>query len=136
MPRKLTVTARTIFSPPHKAQMVSEGELLISGKASRHRGGGGGEGASDSSSCERMRSACLHFRVNACAVHAYSLYRKHGDECARRLRVRILSFATKMVPSQTRCAPASVVCTCGVTRESGDQYQPRLIPTLARIRKP
>ena len=26
MPRKLTVTARTIFSPPHKAQMVSEGE--------------------------------------------------------------------------------------------------------------
>ena len=26
MTRKLTVTARTIFSPPHKAQMVSEGE--------------------------------------------------------------------------------------------------------------
>ena len=26
MPRKLTVTERTIFSPPHKAQMVSEGE--------------------------------------------------------------------------------------------------------------
>ena len=26
MPRKLTVTAPTIFSPPHKAQMVSEGE--------------------------------------------------------------------------------------------------------------
>ena len=26
MPRKLTVTARTIFSPPQKAQMVSEGE--------------------------------------------------------------------------------------------------------------
>ena len=26
MPRKLTVTARTIFSPPLKAQMVSEGE--------------------------------------------------------------------------------------------------------------
>ena len=26
MPRKLTVTARTIFSQPHKAQMVSEGE--------------------------------------------------------------------------------------------------------------
>ena len=44
MPRKLTVTARTIFSPPHKAQMVSEGELLISGKAPRHRGGGGGGG--------------------------------------------------------------------------------------------
>ena len=36
-----------------------------------------------------------------------------------------------MVPSQTRCAPASEVCTCGVTRESTDQYQPRLIPTLA-----
>ena len=27
------------------------------------------------------------FRVNACAVHAWSLYHKHGDECARRLRV-------------------------------------------------
>ena len=26
VPRKLTVTARTIFPPPHKAQMVSEGE--------------------------------------------------------------------------------------------------------------
>ena len=26
VPRKLTVTARTIFSPPHKAQIVSEGE--------------------------------------------------------------------------------------------------------------
>ena len=26
MPRKLTITARTMFSPPHKAQMVSEGE--------------------------------------------------------------------------------------------------------------
>ena len=26
MPRKLTVTERTIFSPPHKGQMVSEGE--------------------------------------------------------------------------------------------------------------
>ena len=26
VPRKLTVTARTIVSPPHKAQMVSEGE--------------------------------------------------------------------------------------------------------------
>ena len=26
VPRKLTVTARTIFSSPHKAQMVSEGE--------------------------------------------------------------------------------------------------------------
>ena len=26
MPRKLTVTARTIFPPPHKAQIVSQGE--------------------------------------------------------------------------------------------------------------
>ena len=26
MPRKLTVTERTILSPPHNAQMVSEGE--------------------------------------------------------------------------------------------------------------
>ena len=26
VPRKLTVTARTIFSPPHKTQIVSEGE--------------------------------------------------------------------------------------------------------------
>ena len=48
----------------------------------------------------------------------------------------ILSFATKMVPSQTRCAPASDFCTCGVTRESADQYQPTLIQTLACIRKP
>ena len=29
------------------------------------------------------------FRVNACAVHAWSLYRKHGDEGARRLRVDV-----------------------------------------------
>ena len=64
--------------------------------------GGGGDlqqnRASDSSSCERMRSACLHFVwthahcmptfcVNACAVYAWSLYRKHGDEYTRRLRV-------------------------------------------------
>ena len=38
------------------------------------------------------------FRVNACAVHAWSLNRKHGDECARRLRVRI--------PRIPRCAAA------------------------------
>ena len=37
MPRKLTVTARTIFSPPHKAQMVSEGE-----SQGRHLDTGGG----------------------------------------------------------------------------------------------
>ena len=43
--------------------------------------------------------------------------------------VALLSFATKMVPSQTRCAPASEVRTCGVTWD--DQYQPRLTPTLA-----
>ena len=30
----------------------------------------------------------------------------------------VLSFATKMVPSQTRCAPVSEVCTCGVTRQA------------------
>ena len=35
--RKLTVTARTIFSPPHKAQMVSEGE-----SQGRHRDTGVG----------------------------------------------------------------------------------------------
>ena len=37
VPRKLTVTARTIFSPPHKAQMVSEGE-----SQGRHLDTGGG----------------------------------------------------------------------------------------------
>ena len=37
MPRKLTVTARTIFSPPHKAQIVSEGE-----SQGRHLDTGGG----------------------------------------------------------------------------------------------
>ena len=40
VPRKLTITARTIFSPPHKAQMVSEGESQ--GRhlgIPRHRGG-------------------------------------------------------------------------------------------------
>ena len=37
MPRKLTVTARTIFSPPRKAQMVSEGE-----SQGRHLDTGGG----------------------------------------------------------------------------------------------
>ena len=37
MPRKLTVTAGTIFSPPHKAQMVSEGE-----SQGRHLDTGGG----------------------------------------------------------------------------------------------
>ena len=37
MPRKLTVTARTIFSPPHKAQMVLEGESQGT-EAPRHRG--------------------------------------------------------------------------------------------------
>ena len=37
MPRKLTVTARTIFPPPHKAQMVSEGE-----SQGRHPDTGGG----------------------------------------------------------------------------------------------
>ena len=36
-PRKLTVTAHTIFSPPHKAQMVSEGE-----SQGRHLDTGGG----------------------------------------------------------------------------------------------
>ena len=40
----------------------------------------------------------------------------HGDEVRA-----ILSFATKMVPSQTRCAPASDVCTCGLTRGSAKQ---------------
>ena len=50
--------------------------------------------------------------------------------------IEVLSFVTKMVPSETRWAPASEVCTCGVTRESADQFQPRLTPTLARIRKP
>ena len=37
VPRKLTVTARTIFPPPHKAQMVSEGEAQ-----GRHLDTGGG----------------------------------------------------------------------------------------------
>ena len=37
MPRKLTVTARTIFPPPHKAQIVSEGE-----SQGRHLDTGGG----------------------------------------------------------------------------------------------
>ena len=37
MPRKLTVRARTIFPPPHKAQIVSEGE-----SQGRHRDTGGG----------------------------------------------------------------------------------------------
>ena len=37
VPRKLTVTARTIFPPPHKAQMVSEGE-----SQGRHLDTGGG----------------------------------------------------------------------------------------------
>ena len=37
VPRKLTVTARTLFSPPHKAQMVSEGE-----SQGRHLDTGGG----------------------------------------------------------------------------------------------
>ena len=37
VPRKLTVTARTIFSPPHKTQMVSEGE-----SQGRHQDTGGG----------------------------------------------------------------------------------------------
>ena len=41
-----------------------------------------------------------------------------------------------MVPSQTRCAPASEVCTCGVTWKLVDQYQPTLTPTLASIRYP
>ena len=37
VPRKLTVTARTIFPPPHKAQIVSEGE-----SQGRHLDTGGG----------------------------------------------------------------------------------------------
>ena len=38
VPRKLTVTARTIFPPLHKAQIVSEGESL-GRHLHRHRGG-------------------------------------------------------------------------------------------------
>ena len=37
VPRKLTVTVRTIFPPPHKAQIVSEGE-----SQGRHLDTGGG----------------------------------------------------------------------------------------------
>ena len=37
----------------------------------------------------------------------------------------VLSFATKMVLSQTRCAPASEVCMCGVdVRVGRSVYQP------------
>ena len=58
-------------------------------------GGGGGGGRGGFATKPRIRfefvwthAQCMPtFRVNACAVHAWGLYRKHGDECARRLRV-------------------------------------------------
>ena len=51
------------------------------------------------------------FRVNACAVHVWSLYRRHGDECARRLRVRI-----PLSKPALRCSwfPRKLICRCDV----------------------
>ena len=65
---------------------------------------------------------------NCIQVHAVFLRRRKVRVHSSIQTTVLLSFATKMVPSQTRCAPASEVCTCGVTRESADQSQPR--PTL------
>ena len=54
VPRKLTVTERTIFSPPHKAQMVSEGE-----SQGRHLDTGGGFTRKHDRRAQTANSLCI-----------------------------------------------------------------------------
>ena len=64
----------------------------------------------------------FHAGITSTRLHRSPFYEKvYRRGSAALYCASVLWFATKMVPSQTRRAPASDVCTCGLTRGSADQ---------------